>query len=426
MQLTKNAAYLFSARFVNALCIMGIILIVSRKLGPDVFGGYAFLNAVIMTGVVIANFGLDTLMVREVSRDSSQGNHFLSTVLGFKVISSLLVMAGIYALFKLFLDNEAMIRLLAVFLIVICLNSLSQSFWFYGDAFQKFEFHAVLWAFLNVIKLALVWLAVLFKQDLATVIYALVVAEIISLIISGYWVRLHFKLVLRDLSLKSVTLLLKKGWPLALVFIASAIYLRVDVMMLEVMQGEKAVGIYSAAYKLIEFLGIIPATITVAALPGLASDYSTNIKAFRTSSYRTLTVLGAGGGAIGLLLYLFSKQIVLLLYGPRFLDSVLSLNILSGAIFFLFVNGYLAYVTIAANNDKRVALIFAVCTILNIIFNFYLIPKYSHVGAALSKLLSEILMLVFFLLVFAKRDIFVKPPRPLGRGFAERKIAILR
>jgi O-antigen/teichoic acid export membrane protein len=119
---------------------MGIILIVSRKLGPDVFGGYAFLNAVIMTGVVIANFGLDTLMVREVSRDSSQGNRFLSTVLGFKVISSLLVMAGIYALFKLFLDNEAMIRLLAVFLIVICLNSLSRASGFTGTLSRNSSF----------------------------------------------------------------------------------------------------------------------------------------------------------------------------------------------------------------------------------------------------------------------------------------------
>jgi O-antigen/teichoic acid export membrane protein len=123
-------------------------------------------------------------------------------------------------------------------------------------------------------------------------------------------------------------------------------------------------------------------------------------------------VLGVGGGAVGLLLYLFSKQIVLLLYGPPFSDSVLSLSILSGVVFFLFVNGYLAYVMIATNNDRSVALILVLSTILNVMFNLYLIPRYSHVGAAISTLFSEILMLLFYVLVFAKRNIFVSQNVP--------------
>jgi O-antigen/teichoic acid export membrane protein len=106
-------------------------------------------------------------------------------------------------------------------------------------------------------------------------------------------------------------------------------------------------------------------------------------------------------------MYSFSDQIILLLYGPLFSDSVSSLNVLSGAVFFLFVNGYLTYVTIATNNDKSVALILVWCTILNIVFNLYFIPRYGPVGAALATLLSEVLMLVFYLVVLAKKDIFV-------------------
>ena len=412
MRLVKNSAYLFAARFINSVSILALILIISRRLGPDIFGGYSFLNAVIMTGVVVANFGLDTLMVREVSRDTLQGNRFLSSVLGFKVISSLVVMAALWALFKLLLNDQDMVRLLAVFSIVICLNSLSQSFWYYGDAFQKFQFHAILWALCNVIKVPMVWFFISFRQDLVMVICALVIAEVVSLIISGCWIQLSFRLVLSDFSFKSIAPLFKKAWPLAVVFILSAIYFRIDLMMLEVMKGDKAVGLYSAAYKLIEFLSIIPGTLTVAALPGLAGDYSTNIEGFKASFYKTLTVLGAGGGVIGLLVYLFSKQIVLLLYGPLFSDSVVSLSILSGVVFFLFVNGYLAYAMIATNNDRSVALILVVSTILNVLFNFYLIPKYGHVGAALSTLLSEILMLLFYIFVFTRRNILVSQNIP--------------
>lgn len=408
MQLTKNTAYLLSARFINALSILALILIISRRLGPDIFGGYSFLNAVIMTGIVVATFGLDTFMVREVSRGPFLGNQILSSVLGFKVISSLVVMASVWALFSFFLEDQAIIRLLAVFSIVICLNSLSQSFWYYGDAFQKFQFHASLWATSNVIKIPIVWFFISIEQELVMIIYALIIAEIISLIISGCLIRRRFKLVLDNLFFKSIPILLKKVWPLAVVFILSAIYFRIDMMMLEVMKGEKAVGIYSASYKLIEFLSIIPGTVTIAALPGLTADYSANIEGFRASFFKTLTVLGIGGVAIGLFLYLFSKQVVLLLYGPLFSDSVLSLNILSGVIFFLFVNGYLAYVTIATNNDKAVALIIVISTILNVLLNFYLIPRYSHVGAALSTLISEVFMLLCYIVLFIKTNIFLR------------------
>jgi O-antigen/teichoic acid export membrane protein len=408
MQVTKNAAYLFSARIVNALSIMALILIISRRLGPDIFGGYSFLNAVIMTAVVVATFGLDTLMVREVSRNPFLGNQFLSSVLGFKIISSLVVMAGVCALFGFFLHDHAMIKLLAVFSIAICLNSLSQSLWYYGDAFQKFQFHAILWAFSNVIKVPLVWFFVSLEPNLAMVVYALISAEVIALLISGYWIRLHFRLTLDNLSFKSMPPLFKKVWPLAVVFILSAVYFRIDMMMLEVMKGEKAVGIYSAAYKLIEFLSIIPGTVTVAALPGLSATFFSNMEGFKTRFYKTVMVLGAGGAAIGLLLYIFSNRVVLVLYGPLFSDSTLSLRILSGVVFFLFLNGYLAYVTIAADNEKAVVLILVISTILNILLNFYLIPRYSHLGAALATLLSEIFMLVFYIVLFAKTRVFLR------------------
>jgi len=408
MQLTKNITYLFSARAVNAASIMALVLIISRRLGPDIFGGYSFLNAVIMTGIVVATFGLDTFMVREVSRGPFLGNQILSSVLGFKVISSLVVMASVGALFSFFLEDQAIIRLLAVFSIVICLNSLSQSFWYYGDAFQKFQFHASLWATSNVIKIPIVWFFISIEQELVMIIYALIIAEIISLIISGCLIRRRFKLVLDNLFFKSIPILLKKVWLLAVVFILSAIYFRIDMMMLEVMKGEKAVGIYSAGYKLIEFLSIIPGTVTIAALPGLSVDFSTNIEAFRLSLVRTIAMLGISGAVISSLLYGFSRQVILLLYGPLFSDSALSLRILSVVVFFIFVNGYFAYVAIATNNERAVALILVISTILNVLFNFYLIPRYSHVGAALSTLFSEILMLISYSIFFLKGKIYWK------------------
>jgi O-antigen/teichoic acid export membrane protein len=402
MPIVKNSAYLFLARFINSLAILGLILVISRRLGPDIFGGYSFLNAVVMTGIVFANFGLDAHMVREVSRDHSLGHTYLASVLGFKAISSLIVMVGLYGLFRIFLIDQAMVGLLAFFSIVICLNSISQSLWFYGDAFQKFRFHAGLWAISNIIKVPMVWLFISVEESLKMVIYALVISEFISLIVSGLCIYTFFGGFPNSFSIKFISKLCKEVWPLAIIFILSALYFRIDLMMLEIMKGDKAAGIYSAAYKLIEFLSIVPGTICVAALPGLSVDYCENIETFKANSVRALLFLGTGGIGTGLFFYLFAKQIILQLYGPLFFESITCLSILSGVVFFLFINGYLAYIAIAMNNEKGMALILFISTILNVLFNYYLIPKYSYIGASLSTLFSEIFMSLSCVLLLRK------------------------
>ncbi len=368
-----------------------------------------------MTGIVVANFGLDTLMVREVSRDHSLGNKYLTAVLGFKLISALTVMAGLYVLFKLFVLDPAMITLMAVFSIVICLNALSQSFWYYGDAFHRFRLHAGLWAFSNLIKLPLVWFLISFTESLTMIIYALVVAEFIALVISGLWTHHYFGQFLNSLSVRFMLQLFKKAWPFASIFILSAVYFRIDMIMLGIMKGDKAVGIYSAAYKLIEFLSIIPGTICVAALPELSTDYSTDMKDFKDKSLRTVLLLGSGGLGAGILLFLFSKQIIHLLYGPLFYDSIACLRILSGVVFFLFVNGYLIYVAIAMNDDRLVAFILFLATSFNILLNYYLIPRYGYMGAAVATLLSEILMLLFCAVWIRKTNFILKDHLPTKR-----------
>lgn len=369
-----------------------------------------------MTGIVIASFGLDTLMVRDVSRDNSLGNKYLTSILTFKLISSIIVISGLYVFFKLLIHDQSTINLLAIFSIIICLNALSQTFWYYGDAFQKFQLHAGLWAFSNLLKLPVVWIFISFSENFYMVIYALVLTEIISLVFSGLWIRYYFGTFLNSLSMKFILQLLKKAWPFAIIFILSALYFRIDMIMLEVMKGNKAVGIYSAAYKLIEFLSIIPGTICVATLPELSNDYSKDIDRFFLKSFRTFFFLGVGGFVVGLFLFLFSNPIIALLYGPLFHDSGHCLSILSASVFFLFVNGYLIYVAIAMNYDRIVALVLLVSTVLNILLNYYFIPKYSYIGAALTTLFSEVLMLLFCLILFKKANIILWQRLPRYRG----------
>ena len=390
------------ARVVNALSILVLTIMISRKLGVDIFGGYSFLNTVILTSVVVANFGLDTHMVRELSRNKAAGTQVLWSVLGFKIISSILVILCVNGLFIFFLKNQETLKALPFYSFVICLNSLSQSFWYYGDAFNKFQFHSFLWAFSNILKIPLVWGLISFEPGLSSVIFALIAAELISLFTAAYFIQRSFNIFPVTWSLNILPFLFKHAWPLAVISILSVLYFRVDTIMLEVMKGERVVGIYSAAYKVVELLIVIPGTICIVTLPGLAVTYMNNIQAFRKSSRNTLALLGTTGAILGLFIYLFSTQIILFFYGSEFSNSIKSLSVLSGTIFFLFMNGFMAYIMIAMNKEMNVVGILILSTIINIIFNYFLIPQYSHVGAAISTLISEIFMILMYLVVICR------------------------
>jgi len=405
MRLARNSTYLFGARVVNSLAIWIFILTVSRWFGPEVFGQFSFLNTIVLTGIVAANFGLDAMMVREVSRDQNRGGEWLVEVLSFKVGSSVVVAISACAVFYFLLDDRAIFRLLAVYSLTIVMNSLAQSFWYYGDAFQKFQYHSFFWAFSNVIKIPALCIAVFFRKDLASVIEGLVVAELISLLVASLWVRHAFSLRLVGFSYRYVLSLFEKGWLLAVVFILSAVYSRFDVIMLNFMQGKNAVGLYSAAYKFIEFVSIIPGTICVAALPGLAVDYVDDYKGFRVSCRRTLRMLMVGGLLIGGGIFLMADVIIPLFYGQEFLNSIECLKILGIVVFFLFVNGFCTCLLIATNNERCVVSAILLATIVNIGLNYLLIPPYSYLGAAFATVISELFLLLnYFFILLRKKE----------------------
>jgi O-antigen/teichoic acid export membrane protein len=80
----KNTLYIFAGRFFNAVFVFLLILVVSRQLGPALFGVYSFLTTVVLAANCFSNLGFDTWMVREVTKNPSQGKSYITNILGFK------------------------------------------------------------------------------------------------------------------------------------------------------------------------------------------------------------------------------------------------------------------------------------------------------------------------------------------------------
>ena len=94
--------------------------------------------------------------------------------------------------------------------------------------------------------------------------------------------------------------------------------------------------------------------------------------------------------AIGISFY--STDIIHLIYGQEYTDSSAVLSILIWTVCLLFVSGACNTLLTASYKEVTVTKIYAIAAIFNVALNFFMIPYLSYVGAAITTVLSDMLI----------------------------------
>jgi len=385
----KNTVYIFAGRASNAVFLFLLTLVVSRQLGPALFGVYSLLVTIVIAANCFSNFGFDIWMVREVTREPSQAKNYLSNILGLKIVTSLVTILFVFLIFRATDLPPTTLRLLWILSVSLLFNTLSQSLWHYGNCFKQFIFHSVLWASSNLIKSVLGISLVLLYRELEPLIWGIVIAEALTLILSFYVIRHRFGAFVPEFRFSVWKDYLARSAPMALGMIFSVLYFRLDIVMLQLMTDEKVVGFYSAAYKLFEVSVVLPHSIMLVLFPTLVEEYHSDPLQFKKSTKKVFGAFCLIGGGVALILWGFSSEIITIVFGDEFFPSIAVLNILSGAIFLFFLNFLLSNLLISSGREAINTWNLVGATILNIILNLALIPQYGAIGAAWSTLFCE-------------------------------------
>ena len=390
----KNTVYIFAGRFSNVIFLFLLTLVVSRQLGPELFGVYSLLTTIVIGASCFANFGFDIWMVREVTKDPSQAKNYISNILGLKMVTSLVTIVFVYMIFQATDLPPNTLHLILVISVSLLFNTLSQSLWHYGNCFKQFIFHSFLWASSNLIKSVLGISLVLFYGELEPLIWGIVIAEAIALILSFCVIRYQFDAFFPKFKLSIWKNYLNRSAPIALGMIFSVLYFRLDIVMLQLMTDEKTVGFYSAAYKLFEISIIFPTSIMLVLFPTLVAEYHSDHPQFKKSSVKALGVFSIAGGSLALILWGTSREIITIIFGDEFYPSIVVLEVLSGAVFLFFLNFLLSNILISSGRETINTWNLVGATVLNIILNLVFIPQYGAIGAAWSTVFCEAVLIV--------------------------------
>jgi len=388
-RLIKNAGWLFGAEIVSKLFAYGIIVLLSRTLGPTGLGQYSFIFYYVGLLGVFSDLGVGYYFMREVARDRSKAEELLPDVLGFKIVLALFNFLVIVVL-TLPLPKPGWMKILIVLTgAEAMLTWVSYVFVRLMYAHEVTKYEAITrvvertWAFF-------VGGAVLYAYRSLT--------PFVLILLAGYTIREILRIKWGSQFLNTVKIrfrpevwfsLLKKSYPFWLIGLFTLIYYRTDMVMLSLMRGDYETGIYRAAYTLIEVSLFVPNIVVSTTMPSMArlwvEDRKTLEVLFR-KSLQMLVLIGVLGTAG---YYALARLGIIIVFGGKFISSVPVLRILSLAIPFMFLNSLFGSFMNATGRELTFTKITGFTALLNVVLNYVLILHYGASGAAVATVVSQ-------------------------------------
>ncbi|MGC8460733.1 MAG: flippase [Candidatus Dormibacteria bacterium] len=385
----RNGALILAARLVSRLIALVSVVVMGNALGAAGYGQYQ--NAVTYGAIigVVMDLGLTTLYVREGARAPAKAGQFLSALASGKII---LVVAVIPVLW-LALWSASIASLfwtsLALVIITSYANILRNTFY----ATQQLTYEAAL----IIPEAVLLLLLVLFgAYEHFGPAYYLGAYGAVGLAVCGYvLIVLHRKKIARlhwSLDIPLLRSWLRAGLPLAMVYIITNVYFKMDVPILQHFRSYREVGWYSLAYKPFESLLFIPMTLRAVLFPVVSVYAKSDIHRARIAAEKFFRSLVLAGLPCTIGIALLAPQLTSLLH--LYPQSAPALGILALAIVFMFADNTFVATFTAVDQQRTFAWIAATGMVVNLVLDLVLIPLFGYLGASWAVVTTEAFLMV--------------------------------
>jgi len=389
-----NTLWLFAEQVLRMVAGFLVGVWVARYLGPERFGLFSYALAFVSIFQGIAKLGLDGIVVRDLVQEPEKRDVYLGTSFWLKLLGGVitfLIIAIILFIQSIFTSN--FFTETNIYILIIAFGIIFQSFEvidFYYQATVQAKYISIRRIIQLILSSIIKIFLVLTGADL---IWFVLVSlfDIISLSIMGWLIYRSQGLpnFVRYFDIKIGKKLLKDSWPLLLSSIAISIYMKIDQVMIKNMLGDREVGLYSAAMRLVEVWYFIPMVITQSVFPAIVNAKKISEELYYKRLQQLFSLLIWTAIFIAIPISEFSHQIIYLSYGERFMEASEVLAISVWASLFVFVGVGIGKFLLAENLQKFSFWRTFYGMIVNIIFNFILIPSHGIQGAAIATLISQ-------------------------------------
>lgn len=391
----RRVAWNTGAQAVGKAAVLAIglasVVVTTRYLGAGDYGKVALAFAFMQMLGVLADVGLLTVVVREISRDPASTDALVGNALVLRLALSLatLVLAALVS-FVLPWDEDVRVAVLIAG-IPFVLGLVNSALIAVLQARLRMDRAAVADVLGRAASFAALVLVVSLDLGFYAVVGTAAVGAAVTLVIT--WAIVHREAhpaprVDRPVWRRLIVAALPVGAALAV----SEVYFRLDTLLVSVFRSYEEVGLYSLSYRIVELIGILPAIVMTSVFP-LLSRY---LHDSRDRAARTIDATGDLFVALGVPIavggLVVAPELVLLLGGDEFADAADPLRLLLFAIALAFVSGLLGHTLIAGGRQASALRLGLIALAFNLALNLALVPPYGIDAAAAVAVASEVLL----------------------------------
>lgn len=410
-RVAANSAWQVASFGFRALAGLGVVVALARAGGPTQLGVFQF--ALTITSLLPYYWGFPALLSRQVARDPGQARAWVES----GMLGTLALGAGFSVLF---VGGSEALGASALTTTTIGIASIGMIF----DGIARIQFAAfVAWERMRLETIATaIQEAAFFAGAAVAVATGGGPREAMVAFAASRALGAAIAWLIASRQIGGALLPRRHGafarWtareatPFAVSDTLKIIQIRADAVMLGIMKGPAAVGLYQACTNLVLYWNVLARSLNHAVYPRMSRAWphrSAQFGRLRDASYRALTLIGMPVAVGG---FLLAPEILQGLYGPRFDEAVLAFRLLVLVVPIRMLTNTQSLSLAACNRQRSRMVAVGAAAAANVALNLALIPRWSYVGSAVATLGSEAGLLCAYSLVLRR----AAGPSRIGRA----------
>jgi O-antigen/teichoic acid export membrane protein len=389
-KIRNNTIWLLFSQGISIIVSLLLSLILARHLGPRDNGIYNYANSIVGIFAIFVDFGMSTVLIRDIARNTNLVKKYLDNLISLKIIIGLIILTLIF-ISSFFVKKYDNMSYIMIFLGLY--NILSGFYLLFTGVFRshnKMIYESFNTVIIKILLLIFGIIALYYYRSILIYSEVLFATMFIGIIISIFIIRKYFSKFSFSINKEFWIYMLKEIWPYGLSSIIVTVYFTIDQVILGSLKPITQVGYYALARSATGVVTSVIGILIGVLFPSLSFLYKKNISEFTDLLNNAIKFM-----CILLIIFVAemlinSKGYVLTIFGNKYYNSILPLQILSVATGLIFINALIgnAFGAIDRQKDLLWGLFFSM--LINVILNFILIPYYGASGAASASIFTEL------------------------------------
>jgi O-antigen/teichoic acid export membrane protein len=399
--IAKNTSYLTLALIIQKIISFSYFIILARYLGMEVLGQYYTAVAFTTILALVVDLGFSNILIREVAKDQSKTSLWLRPIIGLKIVLSIL--AGLLAyIFAYLAGYEVLVlNLIIISFMAMIFDSFTNTFFSVIRGFHNLKFESIAAVSFQVIIFIFGFTLMRLNYSALWIMSVMALASLVNFIFSTLVARFKYKLnIIPQFNYSLSKKILIISWPFALYNILQRIYSYLDSLLLGFLANYVQVGLYQIAFKIVFALQFLPLAFIASLYPAMSAYWKNNQTQLLITFKRAINYLIIISLPIIFGVIVIAPEIVAIMGADN--GAVWPLRVIMLSLFFIFLNFPVGSLLNACDRQKRNTLNMAIVTASSISLNLILIPLFQALGASITVLLTNILLLILGLRAIKK------------------------